>query len=135
MSRLTRFLPVAFALLAAATPAFSAGLQWDRESVDVTAQPDARVVHVDFPFRNTSDRVITIVSVETSCRCTSADTAKTTYAPGEKDVVGVDFTVGAQSGVVEKSVTVTTDGPELKPVVLSLRITILPAVPAKPPTP
>jgi hypothetical protein len=135
MPRLPRLLPLTFALLAAATPAFSAGLQWERESVEVTAQPDARVVHVDFPFRNTGDTVVTIVSVETSCRCTSADTAKKSYAPGEKDVVGVDFTVGAQSGVVEKSVTVTTDGPELRPVVLSLRITILPAAAAKPAAP
>jgi hypothetical protein len=133
MPRLRPLLLVLTGVLAAAPAfAFAQGLKWDRETIEVTAQPDQRVVHVDFPFMNAGDRVVTIVSVETSCRCTSADTAKKSYAPGERDAVGVDFTVGAQSGVVEKSVTVTTDGPEPRPVVLSLRVTILPAAPAKP---
>jgi Protein of unknown function (DUF1573) len=131
MHRLRPLLLAAFGILAISASAAAAGLQWDRESIEVTAQPDQQVVHVDFPFRNAGDKVITIVSVETSCRCTSADTAKRSYAPGERDKVGVDFTVGAQSGVVEKSVTATTDGPEPMPVVLSLRVTILPAAPAK----
>lgn len=118
-------IPLCFALgavaLAAGTPA---GLTWARESIDVAALPGQKVVHVDFPFTNAGDKPVTIMSVETSCRCTSADTSKRTYAPGEKDAVSVDFTVGGQEGVVSKSVTVVTDGPELKPFQLTLRVTI-----------
>jgi hypothetical protein len=117
-------LPVATALVCAAPRARAAGLEWERESIEVTARPGQRVVHVEFPFRNASDRVVTIASVETSCRCASADSSKKSYAPGEKDAISVDFAVGANQGVVDKTVTVTTDGPELRPFVLSLRVTI-----------
>jgi hypothetical protein len=115
-----------------ASPSRAASLKWERESIEATAQPGQKVVHVEFPFRNAGDRTVTILSVETSCRCTSADTSKKSYAPGEKDAVSVDFAVGGWTGVVDKDVTVTTDGPETKPVVLSLRVTILPPAPAKP---
>jgi hypothetical protein len=128
----------ALALLALAgvlgsSPARAAGLKWERESVDVAALPGQKVVHAEFPFRNAGDRTVTILSVETSCRCTTADTAKKSYAPGEGDAVSVDFTVGANEGVVDKTVTVTTDGPEARPFVLSLRIRI--PAPAKAPSP
>lgn len=119
--------PLRFVLAVAATTVAaqaSAGLEWERTSIEVAAQPGQKVVHVAFPFRNAGDKVVTITSVETSCRCTSADTAKKSYAPGEKDVVSVDFTVGGQMGVVDKSVTVSTDGPELNPFILSLRVSI-----------
>jgi hypothetical protein len=112
------------AILAGASSAPAAGLAWERQSISVTAQPGQRVVHVDFPFRNAGDKAVTITSLETSCRCTSADCSKKTYAPGEKDAIGVDFAVGAQSGLVVQSVTVTTDGPELEPFTLTLRITL-----------
>jgi hypothetical protein len=112
------------AVLGGASSALADGLSWERRSISVTAQPGQRVVHVDFPFRNEGDKAVTITSLETSCRCTSADSAKKTYAPGEKDSIGVDFTVGAQSGVVVRSVTVTTDGPEPEPFTLTLRVTI-----------
>jgi hypothetical protein len=102
----------------------AAGLAWGRESIDVAAVPGQKVVHVEFPFVNLGDKPVTILSVETSCRCTSADTSKRTYGPGEKDAVSVDFTVGGQQGVVVKSVTVATDGPEPKPFTLTLRVTI-----------
>jgi hypothetical protein len=118
---------LAFIAIAAClgTPAArAAGLQWQTERVEAAALPGQRVVHAEFPFRNAGDRTVTILSVETSCRCTTADTAKKSYAPGERDAVLVDFTVGANEGVVEKTVTVTTDGPEPGPFVLALRVTI-----------
>jgi hypothetical protein len=123
---------LAVAVLSAAPSARAAGiLTWERESVAVTAQPGQQVVHVEFPFRNSGDRPVTIVSVETSCRCTSADTSKKVYAPGERDALAVDLAVGAREGVVVQSVTVTTDGAEPEPVYLTLRVTIPHASPAK----
>ena len=128
-------IPLIFALgLLGAAPMLGDGLVWEHEHLEATAQPGQKVVHVQFPFRNAGDKAVTILSVETSCRCTSADTAKKVYTPGERDAVSVDFAVGGWTGVVDKDVTVTTDTPESKPVVLSLRVTILEA-PAKPPAP
>lgn len=129
-------IPLLLALgLLGAAPMLGNGLSWEHEHIEATAQPGQRVVHVQFPFRNAGDKAVTILSVETSCRCTSADTSKKVYAPGEKDAVSVDFAVGGWTGVVDKDVTVTTDVPESKPVVLSLRVTILGAAAAKPQAP
>jgi uncharacterized protein DUF1573 len=119
----------------AASRACAAGLVWGNEVIEVAAQPGQRVVHAEFPFRNAGDRVVTITSVETSCRCTTADTSRKSYAPGDRDRLSVDFTVGANVGVVEKTVTVATDGPELAPFILTLRVRIPPPTQAKPPPP
>jgi hypothetical protein len=127
-------IPVLLALVVFSTvpSAWAAGLlAWERESIAVTALPGQQVVHVEFPFRNSGDKPVTIVSVETSCRCTCADTSKKVYAPGERDALAVDLAVGAREGVVVQSVTVTTDGAEAEPVYLTLRVTIPPASPAK----
>jgi Protein of unknown function (DUF1573) len=126
--RIPLFLALGLFGLAPRAPA--AGLVWERESIEVTALPGQRVVHAQFPFRNSGTKPVTIASVETSCRCTSADSSKKTYAPGEGDAIRVDFAVGDQEGVVYQSVTVTTDGPELSPFTLSLRVT-LPPTPAR----
>jgi hypothetical protein len=107
-------------------------LEWERTSVEITVQPGQRVVHAEFPFRNAGDKVVHLLSVETSCRCTSADSTKKSYAPGEKDAIRVDFAVGGQEGAVIQSVTVTTDGPELSPFTLSLRVIIPRPAPARP---
>lgn len=131
MTRLRILLFVVLAGVGAAVRASGAGLVWERENIQVTAQPGQRVVRVEFPFRNAGDKVVTIASVETSCRCTSADSSKKSYAPGERDAITVDFAVGGQEGVVYQSVTVTTDGPELNPFTLSLRVTIPPPATAK----
>jgi hypothetical protein len=134
MGTVTRLLLLLFIVLASAgvtARGSGAGLVWERENIEVTAQPGQRVVRVEFPFRNAGDKVVTIASVETSCRCTSADSSKKSYAPGERDAITVDFAVGDQEGVVYQSVTVTTDGPEPNPFTLAFRVTIPPAAPAK----
>lgn len=134
---MTRFCAAAIALcgILGVSRACAAGLAWERQLAEASAQPGQKVVHATFPFRNAGDRVVTITSVETSCHCTRAETSKRSYGPGESDAVSVDFTVGGWTGVVDKEVTVTTDGAEAKPVVLTLRVTILEAAAAKPPAP
>jgi hypothetical protein len=121
-----RLFTLLFGLVAiCAEPARAAGLlQWDFDHIEVAAKKGQTAVQVAFPFRNVGDKPVTIVSVETSCRCTSAETAKDAYAPGEKGTLAVEMKVGGQEGVVEKSVTVTTDGAEPKAFVLSLRVTL-----------
>jgi hypothetical protein len=127
MSR--RFITVMLGLAAiCAAPARAEGLlRWDHDHIEVAAKEGQKVVHVSFRFRNTGDKPVSIVSVETSCRCTSAETSKSTYAPGEKGTLAVEMKVGGQEGIVDKSVTVTTDGAEPTPFILSLRVRILTA--------
>lgn len=82
------------------------------------------MVMFDFPFRNDGDRAVTLVSVDTSCRCLSVDIPRKIYAPGETGDLRVAFAVGGGTGLLEKSVTVTTDEARAEPVRLVLRVTV-----------
>lgn len=104
----------------AADPAFA----WERTSVQVAAQPDQRVVTVAFPFRNARAVAVTILSLETSCRCLSATAPQMTYAAGQKGVIEVALAIGSQEGSLEKSVTVVTDAPDARPTELILRVNV-----------
>lgn len=111
-------------LLFASAPLQAAGLVWATTTLQADAAPGARVVTFDFPFRNDGVGAVTLVSVDTSCRCLSVDLARATYAPGEKGDLRVAFSVGNQTGLLEKSVTVTTDEDRAIPVRLVLRLTV-----------
>jgi len=111
-------------LTAPASLAMEAALAWDTQLISVSAAPGQRVVHSSFGFRNASASPVAILSLETSCRCTSADSDKRTYAPGEKGKVEVTFAIGDQEGVQEKAVTVSTDEPGARPSILVLRVAI-----------
>lgn len=119
--------PVLFLLLAlagnpgrGADPAFA----WERTSVQVAAQPDQRIVNVAFPFRNDRAVAVTILSLETSCRCLSATAPRMTYAAGEKGVIEVALAIGRQQGALEKSVTVVTDAPNAPATELILQVNV-----------
>jgi hypothetical protein len=116
-------LPLLAALAAAvaALPA-AAGLDWETKAVKAAAVPGQRIVRAAFPFRNAGPRVVTVVSIETSCRCLSADAGRKTFLPGEKGSVEVAFSVGNQEGIAVKSVTVQTDEPQADPVRLVLQV-------------
>ena len=105
-------------------PARAAGLEWTRTSIEATARPDQRVISFAFPFENKGERPVTLVSAEASCRCVAVDVSRRTYGPGEKGAVGAAFSVGAQPGVKDETITVVTDEPGAKPVVLFLRVVV-----------
>jgi hypothetical protein len=115
---------LAACLLWPAPPVMAEGLAWDKTCVEVTAHPGQRLVNVDFNFRNRGDRVVTLVSIETSCRCLSAEATPMACGPGENGKVEVSLTVGKEHGRQERSVTVTTDEPDAKPVRLVLLVDI-----------
>ncbi len=54
---------------------------------------------MDFEFKNTSNRAVTITGLDTSCSCTLAELEKRIYAPGESGRVHVMFEVGDQTGL------------------------------------
>lgn len=69
------------------------------------------MVAAEFPFVNTSDRVVTITNIRSSCGCTAAQLAKREYAPGEGEVIRANFNTSGRSGHQRTTVTVTTDDP------------------------
>ncbi|HZZ19372.1 MAG TPA: DUF1573 domain-containing protein [Opitutaceae bacterium] len=126
---MTRHLALFLALLLTvrASPPPGTALSWDTRLISASAQPGKRVVHASFGFRNSSSAPVAIIAVETSCRCTSADSDKRIYVAGERGRIDVAFAIGAQEGLQEKSVTVSTDEPGVKDSILVLRVAIAPA--------
>jgi mono/diheme cytochrome c family protein len=74
---------------------------------------------------------VTILNVHPSCGCTTAELPPVPWllAPGTNAVIRVNVNLAGKSGIVFKSVTVTTDKGKTD---LMLRINIQPAPPAKP---
>jgi hypothetical protein len=105
-------------------PGLRAGLTWEHPRIAVSANPGEKTVHVVFPFRNTGTAPVRLVSLETSCRCLSATGPGDACRPGGKGDVAVDFSVGNQRGLVEKTVTIETDEKDAGPITLFLDVTI-----------
>lgn len=77
-----------------------------------------------FPFRNSGDRTIRILSVSSDCGCTAAKPAQTTYEPGEEGEIAVTFNVGNFSGERVQRVFLVSDDPTQPRQTLTLRISI-----------
>lgn len=105
--------------------AAQAGLQWERQVVQLRAEADQPEVVADFPFKNTGDHPVTIVSMDSSCGCTVASLEKKSYAPGQVGVLRATFTVGGRTGVQSKVITVRTDGQKDEPIQLVITVELL----------
>jgi hypothetical protein len=95
---------------AAAAPAPST-FSWEVAERVVTSHPGQETVSVVFPFRNATDHTLRIMTINSSCTCTTATTAKDAYAPGEKGDLQVEFQLGERMGRQERVITVVTDDP------------------------
>lgn len=105
-----------------------AGLTFSNPSQEVTAGADARQVTVDFPFKNESDKPVSIKKYDAGCSCITVQItdSKLNYAPGEGGVVRAVFDLGNFSGTVDKMVGLwvdndTADSPSAK---LNVRVHI-----------
>jgi len=99
-------------------------LQWKTKHLDLTTKPGDRDITAAFPFKNTGSTPVTIVQIQPSCGCTTANLSKRTYAPGESGVIQAVFNFGDRGGLQEKLVEVVTDEPSSRPVALTFRLTI-----------
>lgn len=84
------------------------GLQWDETTIKMeTGGTEAK--NVTFRFRNTSDRPVTIRSINTSCGCTVGQPDKKVYAPGENGLLPVTHKPKPGPGVRAYRINVQTD--------------------------
>jgi len=104
-----------------------AELTWEHRMIEHAGAYGDTKAEIPFIFKNTGDHPVTLLKVETSCSCTTAEPEKFIYQPGETGLVLAIFTLGGRRGIQEKQVLVTTSDDPLKPVVLTLKVTI-PAV-------
>jgi len=110
-------------LLSLACPA-QAQLKWDREFVDLRASPEDGGVDIRYPFVNAGNRPVSVQKLKSSCGCTTATLAKSTYAPGERGEVVARLEIGNRVGFNDKNIVVTTDDPSKPETILAFRIYI-----------
>jgi hypothetical protein len=99
-------------------------LQWEQHTIEVTTSPKQKTVEVAFAFTNTSEKPVTIKSVEPSCDCTTAELKKKTFAPREKGQIDVVFNVADSQGPQFKTIAVTTEENPNEPIDLTLKVQI-----------
>ena len=104
-----RALVSAIALGGLATLPALAELKWDTQEATIRVPADQSAGKSSFGFVNAGERPITITGIHPGCGCTVPALAKTTYAPGERGELALDFHVGNREGLNRIPITVTTD--------------------------
>lgn len=89
-----------------------AELVLDVPAVEVKPKPEDETIEVSFTFRNTGDKPVTILNIESACSCLSSSLDERTYAAGASGTGKAEFKVSSFVGRHEKSVTVSTDDPK-----------------------
>ncbi len=90
-------------------------------------------IDVVFPFKNTTDHVIEIKSVKSSCGCTTPALPKKVYEAGESGEIKATFKFGRRTGRQVKYITIAYARPEsVADDRLKLEVTIVPPVSIRP---
>ena len=79
-----------------------------------------------FPFKNTGDADLVIISVKAACGCTDAKATENVIAPGKSAAIETVFNTAGYRSKVNKTVTITTNDPDHSTVVLTITGEIVP---------
>ena len=101
-----------------------AALTWDNQRVELKVKPSDKEAIASFHFVNSGQTSVTIVHIQPSCGCTTAQLEKRQYAPGESGDIKAVFTIGDRVGDQEKTIFVTADDAPEKSIALTLHVTI-----------
>ncbi len=100
------------------------GLTWSSTKIEGNATSGQESFAAVFAFKNTGDKPVRIISIQSSCGCTTATAEKMTYAPGETGELKAQVDLRGRSGHQEKIITVTTDDAPDTPVSLILSLNV-----------
>jgi Protein of unknown function (DUF1573) len=114
------------------SPPLFGQLHWDALEQAQKANPGDKEAIAKFHFVNTGQSPIKVVSVRTSCGCTTAALTKDQFAPGEGGDIEARFQFGSHTGHQEKSIAVTTSDSPNQPVYLRLVVDVPQAVVVQP---
>jgi hypothetical protein len=101
---------------------------------DVTANPNEwdfgkikqdQIYKHDFIFKNVTNAVLNITSVNTSCGCTASEADKKSLQPDESATINVSFNSRGYSGPVKQSIYVNTDNVELSVVKFTIKCEVI----------
>jgi hypothetical protein len=104
-------IPSVILVLLAGGPACLASLQWETTALQLKARPGQESLTAAFPFRNSGDKPVRILSVDPSCSCVSAEPDKAVCAPGETGAIRVQLNLTGYIGHLTRTLAITTDDP------------------------
>lgn len=131
MKRILTVALVALSLLGASVVAFAAekgkaSMKFEETTHEFgTIKEKGGPVECEFPFVNSGDANLVIISASAQCGCTRPSFPKKPVAPGKKGVIKVTYNPIGRPGAFTKTVTIKTNG---KPgtVRLKIRGTVMP---------
>ena len=126
-----------FAAACGATAAQSwAGLAWEKDDIDLTADIGQKIARTSYAFTNTGSSSISVISVMPSCGCVATNLEKLAYAPGERGEIQVTFDLDMDKDqlVQNRTIKVTTSDSPDAPKTLKLKVTERAAVEVSPET-
>jgi hypothetical protein len=101
-------------------PALEIGLTYDKKFHSFGEVIMGQKVTTIYHFKNTSDKLIKITDMISSCGCTVAELKKFDYAPNEEGEIIVTLDTTLKEGLITKTITLKTDYPSQKEIHLSL---------------
>lgn len=132
MSSLLNVLGTLAVLFGAPNLGYASALAWPATVLELKAEPrQASIVGV-FQFQNTGTANLSIKEITPSCDCLTAEVSKRAVAPGESGQLKATLKIGDTVGLIERSITVSTDEPTAAPAVLTLHVYVPPLIDIKP---
>ena len=80
-------------------------MKFDEEVYDFGTITQGEKVTHDFKFKNTGKKDLVISSANADCGCTVAEVPKKPIAPGEENIIRVNFNSEDKHGMVTKEIT------------------------------
>jgi hypothetical protein len=99
-----------------------AQLSWTATKIEVASDSTTPTVEARFHFVNAGAQPVDILSVVTSCGCTSAKLAERHYEPGKGGDVVITYNRGSRTGLQTNQIAVETSGQP--PAMLTLLVRI-----------
>lgn len=98
-------------------------LEWKQTKREAHAEPFQKTLALVFEFKNSGDKPVHLLDLQTSCSCLAAKSDKKVFAPGGTGRIEAEFSAEEPPGVYERHISVLTDeSPE--PQRLTVRIEI-----------
>lgn len=92
----------------------------DREKIDLGILYNGAVKGADIKLTNTGNDTLKILGVQSSCGCTTVKHPKSALAPGESDIIRVEFNSTGFYGPATKLVNITSNDPNRTYVTVTL---------------
>jgi hypothetical protein len=100
-------------------------LKFKNTTFDFGQAASGKILDIVFEFENTGDELLIIKNIIPACGCTTAALTKKEYKPGEKGTITAKFNTSGYNGKVIKTITVTSNDPNVAETRLTLSGTVI----------